>query len=739
MELDAEFRKTYKKIIVALLTINNFTVDYYETNENLRKIILEFLDDSFFERFTKKQDLLKAVTSKNLDNSSDEEILGKAHYLNAKTINYLFYKQTSLFSSLTIEEKKCLLILDFCNHSLLSNIFFSNEIAFPLHDFYKVVEFVLDIKPKKFKAAMTEASKLELVDFNESDEVLNIKDINYNETVLSRELYRLSEIPLIERFNLEDYEVSGNNSEKLFSEQNLVTVTGECITSYIFSKFENEKIRFWYASTINKCIGLLRLFNHCDIKGQYIWLDNYEEENAYREKKILQIANHIEAKLIVSGHDLFYPFAKDCMKISLKNSCLERKVRKLFPEELAQKVLFYMKKIDSTDEIRNFISEIDSLAKDTSQEFAMKSLPDYFNIVDKSLKEDSSKAEEKKEPIQTAIREEDFKRRYDIYEGSVEDNPVLSTEYSKIIRIYKKLMAPAAYLKADKQMFQGLDALINKHPNLLDKDLLSAFLKNAILFSKDSIISLEPLLLVGHPGCGKSLFCRQLRELFKQDNDIFIPLGSGLGADAIMGSTPDYKAAENGKVLSSVWESMNNINCLNPLVVLDEVDKACLTSKTSDHNQNLLPSLLQLMGDENRRHFTDNFFDVPLQGFYPNFIATANSLEYIPEPLLDRFNVIEFRDYTKEEFVNNVIPAQYEVFKDSHNNLIPENLTQDEIEIIYKISKGKTRKIQPAINRYVASIFDFEGQKHQLNATELDNLVETSKVVWEPRQIGFCK
>ena len=57
-------------------------------------------------------------------------------------------------------------------------------------------------------------------------------------------------------------------------------------------------------------------------------------------------------------------------------------------------------------------------------------------------------------------------------------------------------MIPATYLKADKQMFEDLYILINKHPNLLNKDLLTSFLKNAILLSKDSIIRIEPLLLV---------------------------------------------------------------------------------------------------------------------------------------------------------------------------------------------------------------------------------------------------
>ena len=743
--VDAEFRKIYEKIIVALLTIDNFSVDYYEANVNLRKIVLKFLGDPSFEKYTKKKDFLKAVNAKDIDDYSDEEILCNAHYLNYDTINYLFYKHASLFSSLTIEQKKCILVLDLCNHSILANIFFSGDVSFTLEDFYKVVEFVLDIKPKFFKDTMVEASKIGLVDFDESQEALCIREVerygddDYIVTAVSRELQRLSYIPSIEIFKLDDYEVSGNNADLSFSEQNLVTFSGECLTSYIYSKLESENINFWYAPNIVKCMRILRYFSDWELENQYVWLDNYEDDDPYKEKAITVTALRLKAKLIISGHSLTNSFAKEAIKISLKDSCIEKKVHNLFPEGLAEDVLSCMTKIESIGKRREFLSSVDSIVKDTDPDFFKKALPDFFNIFDKSLKQDSSEVEDKREPILTAIREEDFKRRYDISESDVEDNPVLNAEYGKVFRIYKKLIAPATYLKADKQMFKGLDALINKHPNLLDKDLLTAFLKNAILFSKESIITIEPLLLVGNPGCGKSLFCRQLRELFKQDYDIFIPLGSGLGSDAIAGSTADYKNASNGRVLSSIWESMNKSNCLNPLIVLDEVDKACLTSQTSDHNQNVLPTLLQLLGDENRLHFTDNYFDVRLNGFFPNFIATANSKENIPECLLDRFNVIEFRDYTREEFVSNIIPSQYDVFKNSHNNLVPENLNQDEIEIIYQLSKGKTRKIQPAINKYVAAIFDFEGQKHQLNSNELNNLIETSQSVWEPRQIGFCK
>ena len=287
-------------------------------------------------------------------------------------------------------------------------------------------------------------------------------------------------------------------------------------------------------------------------------------------------------------------------------------------------------------------------------------------------------------------------------------------------------------------MFFELENLINQHPNIINKDVLYSFIKNAILFSKENIIKTTPLLLLGNPGCGKSLFCRQLRKIFNQDNDIFIPMGNGSGVTGLLGSTPEYKNASHGMILSSIWESMNNTNCLNPIIILDEIEKSCLSSKVSDVNQNVYPTLIQLLGSENIKHFKDNFFDVPIKNFYPNFVGAANSVESIPKPLLDRLTIIRFRDYTEEEFKTKIIPMQYEVFRNKHNSLVPEKLTEQEVNIIYKLSRGETRQIQTAINRYLSVLFDIDGNKQNLTSSIIDNLLQSCEELYDDKKIGFC-
>ncbi len=289
-------------------------------------------------------------------------------------------------------------------------------------------------------------------------------------------------------------------------------------------------------------------------------------------------------------------------------------------------------------------------------------------------------------------------------------------------------------------MLDKLEKLLDLHANILDKYLLYSVIKDAILFSMDNAIRTEPLLFVGNPGCGKTLLCRQLRELFNQDNDIVIPMGCGSGISGLLGSTPEYRGSSNGKILSAIWNSMEKSNCLNPLVVIDEIEKSCFSTRVNDINQNVFPTLLQLWGNENRLHFMDNFFEVPVtKEFHPNYIATANSLEPIPQPLLDRVNVIRFRDYTENELKNKIIPFQFESYRKNRNKLVPKRLTNDETELIYKMSNGRTRKIQPSINKYLSAIFDINGKKHKLSSAEIENLIESSAVYCEEKQIGFCR
>ena len=118
---------------------------------------------------------------------------------------------------------------------------------------------------------------------------------------------------------------------------------------------------------------------------------------------------------------------------------------------------------------------------------------------------------------------------------------------------YNKNEATNSTENAQNQQCSGTQSPENQLQEMSDNAK-----ERAELWEEDPVVEeilqekIETILLVGNPGCGKSLFCRQLRELFRQNYDIFIPLGAGQGSDAIAGSTPDYKNASNGRILSSI-------------------------------------------------------------------------------------------------------------------------------------------------------------------------------------------
>lgn len=746
-EIDLELRKIYKNILIALLSIEKF--DYFEKNADIKKIIAVTLQDESIYEVNEKSKILSYIKDFDFNSISDRDLFYRVKYKQRENIYNIFKKQFSLYTGLTVQDKKNIIFLDFCQNSMLESVFYNNDIPFSLSDFYKVYEFVFSSKRHyNLKATMKKVEHSGLIKKEESLELLCI-----NQKLHANELNRLAYMPFLERFELSDYTTTERKAKSLLSDQRVTVFTGECKSSYLFSRLEKEMVRFYYAHDFYECKQILNYFKANKLKNECIWLDNFEPEvDPLDEKELLFKANRVKAKLIISGSHLEFikPFGKKCTIISLKDRCLENLVKKQFPGLLAKEINLYIKKIRSSESKRRFIFEIKDLLRDTDPEFISKGLCEYFNVFQRCENElqkasfaakEKKKTEKKASNIITALDKSDFEKRYgDIFDEL--SNPNLSAEDSKIINIYKKLSAPAIYLTANKNMLNQFDTLLEQYPNIFpeDKELIRSFFKNSVILSKDNIIDLPNLLLVGPAGCGKTRFVREFTALIGQKRDCFIACGTGNGQDEIVGSDATYKNAAPGKILTSIYNSMDdNINCLNSLIVFDEIDKSKWTP-TGDSNQDLYGTMLLILGEENLKFgYKDNFLDIRIPLLKPNFVLTANSIDPIPEPILDRVQIIRFRDYNVEEIQKIVIPSQYQEFQNKHNrDLLPTSLNQTEIKIISQMSEGKPRKIQTSLNKYFAILYDNDGVKHDLNAHELDYLLEHSINNSQARRIGFC-
>ena len=308
-------------------------------------------------------------------------------------------------------------------------------------------------------------------------------------------------------------------------------------------------------------------------------------------------------------------------------------------------------------------------------------LREQMKVIRQELGEDAvSDADEYQKKLDALKADKEVKEKLHKEIERFRNMPAGSQE-ANVLRTYVETLLdlPWKKMSKDNDDIKHAEKILNEDHYGLEqvKERILEYLAVRALTKKGT----SPIIcLVGPPGTGKTSIARSVARALNKKY-VRISLGGVRDEAEIRGHRKTYVGAMPGRIV----EGMRQASVCNPLMLLDEIDKV-----SSDYKGDTSSALLEVLDGEQNVKFRDHYVELPIDLSQVLFIATANTTQTIPGPLLDRMELIEVNSYTENEKFH--IARDYLVTKQMERNGLKEGQITFSDKSLEKIIHNYTRE-----------------------------------------------